>query len=186
MLVQFKVKNFRSFGEETTFSMVAAEENPLAELGEQYQHPSHLLDTPDPEVKLLRGAAIYGANASGKSNLVKAIHFLTNIISNSYDKYKYLAWSEDFFGAKEGGLIEFEVVFISKKSLYKYILKISWNIVYYEMLEKDEEVIFERDEENQFELKECFAADNKGIENGVLKWIDPSQTFLRESHLKGC
>lgn len=65
MVIEFTVGNFRSFEEPQTFSMVAA--NLPGEDGE---------NSPVMEVKgtqILRSAAIYGANASGKSNLIKAI-----------------------------------------------------------------------------------------------------------------
>ncbi len=70
MLIEFSVSNFRSFRERQTLSMVAAprlrkKENTLAAAttGETF---------PD----LLRVAAIYGPNAAGKSNLVKAMAVL--------------------------------------------------------------------------------------------------------------
>ncbi len=72
MLVQFSIENFLSFDEEQVFSMVA---------GSGDQHTRHLIpNTPHKGKALLRGAAIYGANASGKSNLVQAIRFAQNLI----------------------------------------------------------------------------------------------------------
>lgn len=71
MLVQFSVGNFLSFKDETTFSMVAD--------GGDQQHPDHVLPGGSGKsVALLRAAAIYGANGSGKSNLVKALQFARN------------------------------------------------------------------------------------------------------------
>ena len=72
MLVQFTVENFLSFAGETTFSMLATADD---------KHPGHLVanDTPGGKA-LLRGAAIYGANAAGKTNLVKALKFAQTLI----------------------------------------------------------------------------------------------------------
>ena len=61
MLISFTVGNFRSFAEPQTLSMVAAKDD---------AHPEHVVDCGT--FGLLRAAALYGANASGKSNLVKA------------------------------------------------------------------------------------------------------------------
>src|ERR1051325_6063306 len=67
MLAQFTVENFLSFKDETVFSMVAAEED---------HHRNHIIKNGrGKKVSLLRAAALYGANASGKSNLITAIAF---------------------------------------------------------------------------------------------------------------
>jgi hypothetical protein len=73
MLIEFKVKNFRSFKEEQTFSLVAS--------GRDATHPDHLI--PCGKFALLKSAAFYGANASGKSNLIKAIRVMERFIQTS-------------------------------------------------------------------------------------------------------
>ncbi|MBC8140684.1 MAG: AAA family ATPase, partial [Armatimonadetes bacterium] len=73
MLIQFTVTNFLSFDNETVFSMLAD--------GGDGQHPDHLLINPARKKEaLVRGAAIYGANAAGKSNLIEALAFAQNRI----------------------------------------------------------------------------------------------------------
>ena len=74
MLAQFTVENFLSFKDETVFSMLAADEK---------HHSNHIIKNGrGKKVSLLRAAALYGANASGKSNLIKAIAFARNLIVN--------------------------------------------------------------------------------------------------------
>ena len=63
MLLQFAVENYRSFHKKAVLSMVASSDE---------QHPNHVCTLPD-GTRVLRCALIYGANASGKSNLVKAL-----------------------------------------------------------------------------------------------------------------
>ena len=63
MLIEFQVSNFRSFRDRQTFSMVAG------------SYPEHReTNTFDPKLpgfgRLVRSAAVYGANAAGKSNLL--------------------------------------------------------------------------------------------------------------------
>lgn len=69
MLIRFKVANFLSFNEPQEFSMIA---------GKTRQKSNHVIS--DECIKLLRFSAIYGANASGKSNLVKAMSFARKTI----------------------------------------------------------------------------------------------------------
>lgn len=67
MLIEFSVSNYRSFREKQTFSMVAA---PRLKKGDNVFKPVVKGEKlPD----LLKVAAIYGPNASGKSNLIKAL-----------------------------------------------------------------------------------------------------------------
>ncbi len=75
MLIEFSVSNFRSFRERQTLSMVAA-----ARLKKRENVLSPMLDGekfPD----LLKVAAVYGPNASGKSNLLKAMDVIATLTS---------------------------------------------------------------------------------------------------------
>ncbi|MEI6754378.1 MAG: AAA family ATPase [Paludibacter sp.] len=69
MIQELKISNFLSFKEEVTFSFEATKDTTF----EEYQVVEVV-----PEVRLLRFAMIYGANASGKSNLLNAIEYLHN------------------------------------------------------------------------------------------------------------
>lgn len=74
MLVQFTVGNYLSFQKDTTFSMRATSDT---------RHPNHVVAAPTSSGKAtatLRAAAIYGANAAGKSNLVLAMAFAQKLI----------------------------------------------------------------------------------------------------------
>lgn len=72
MLIQFTVENFLSYSKHTVFSLVATNDE---------EHPNHLIKSVGKASKnILRAAAIYGANASGKSNLVKAMAFAQDLI----------------------------------------------------------------------------------------------------------
>jgi predicted ATPase len=73
MLIEFSVSNFRSFREKQTFSMVAA---PRLKKGDNAFKPVVKGEKlPD----LLKVATIYGPNASGKSNLIKAFDVVRTI-----------------------------------------------------------------------------------------------------------
>jgi AAA15 family ATPase/GTPase len=72
MFLSFTLRNFRSFADEQEFSMVAANRYP--------DHQEHLCPVPQSDERLLRAAIIYGANGSGKSNLIKAVRFVQRLI----------------------------------------------------------------------------------------------------------
>ena len=71
MLIEFSVGNYRSFKDRVTFSMVAA--NLVSK--DKSLDVDNTFDI-DKELKLLKTAAIYGANASGKSNFARALNFM--------------------------------------------------------------------------------------------------------------
>ena len=73
MLIQFSVQNYRSFREEQTLSLVA---------GKDTTHPGSLINCGG-KFRLSKVASIYGANASGKSNLVKAMKAMERFVLNS-------------------------------------------------------------------------------------------------------
>jgi len=78
MFIEFSIGNFRSFKEIVTLSLVAANlkaKNPQLDEGNVFTLPSQ----PD----LLTSAVIYGANASGKSNLVAALNFMRGFVLDS-------------------------------------------------------------------------------------------------------
>ena len=75
MLVQFEVENFLSFREPATLSMVASRDGSL---------PDNVwADGSGKGLRLLKSAAVFGANASGKSNLLKAVWFMRGFVLNS-------------------------------------------------------------------------------------------------------
>lgn len=73
MLVEFRTQNFRSLREEQVLSLVASPDKSLLD--------THALDTglkAAPHV--LKSAVVYGANASGKSNLIKALQYMRDVV----------------------------------------------------------------------------------------------------------
>jgi len=77
MLVYFSVENFRSFKEEVVLDMRTAPR--LRRLSHHVSRPL----SKEKQLSVLKGGIVYGANASGKSNLVKALKFVQNSVLNS-------------------------------------------------------------------------------------------------------
>lgn len=118
MLIEFRVKNYRSIRDEQVLSMVKSS-------GKEFED-THTSITPEKKkpIKLLRSATIYGANASGKSNLLKAMKVMKDIILNSNSEIKrgtklpitpFLLDNET-----KDEPTEFEIIFISQKTRYQY------------------------------------------------------------------
>lgn len=111
MLIRFSVENFLSFNNRTEFSMIAGGGTDL----------SHHIIRGEDNVDLLKAGVIYGANASGKSNLIKAMKFAQDLImerakpkQSIHRKYFKLADGN----AKKPSRFEFE--FRYKSRLYAY------------------------------------------------------------------
>ena len=69
MLLRFAVENFKSFKDKQVFSMIA---------GKYTKHSNHVLSVNNK--RLLKGSFFFGGNASGKSNLLKAVSFSKRIV----------------------------------------------------------------------------------------------------------
>lgn len=112
MLLEFSTANYRSINERRYFSMIGKgiSDEPLDNIIEVKNN------------KVLKTAAIYGANSSGKSNIIKAMHEMEHIVLSSVklndnDKLNY----EPFLLSKsEDKPSLFEVVFIQNAYKYRY------------------------------------------------------------------
>ncbi|MES2260570.1 MAG: ATP-binding protein [Pseudomonadota bacterium] len=76
MLIEFRVKNFRSLRDEQVLSLVATKDKTLEDSN---THDTGLKAAP----RLLHSAVIYGANASGKSNVIKALQHMRGVVLES-------------------------------------------------------------------------------------------------------
>lgn len=115
MLVRFAVENFLSFKEQQVFSMAA---------GKHTRHKSHLQVINGK--RILKGGVIYGANASGKSNLLRAIELGKNIairgVKASDINRKYFRVDKDCF--KKPGIFQYD--FVYNEHMYSYGIVISY------------------------------------------------------------
>ncbi|MEG1576525.1 MAG: AAA family ATPase, partial [Clostridium sp.] len=73
MLIQFNFKNFKSFRDEVSLDLSATKIT---------EHEDHVVDVASD--KLLKVAAIYGANASGKSNVYDAFDYMSYYVAESF------------------------------------------------------------------------------------------------------
>ncbi|MEI7954418.1 MAG: ATP-binding protein [Verrucomicrobiota bacterium] len=117
MLVEFRVENFRSLRKEQALSLVASKDKSLQDT---HTMPTGLKAAP----RLLRSAAIYGANACGKSNLIKALQYMQGVVAESAtviqpgQTFAVQPFRLDAKSAKEP--TSFEVTFVVDGVRYQY------------------------------------------------------------------
>jgi len=117
MLIEFNVTNYRSFL--TTQSLTLAA-NTATELQEENTFSSPASNLP----RLLRSAVVYGPNAAGKSNLIRAISFMKRFVlssaKESQEGEKIDVTPFLFSGGKRRKPSEFEALFIQDGVRYQY------------------------------------------------------------------
>lgn len=139
MLIRFRVGNYLSFNETVTLCMAK---------GITRVHGDHVKDIGD-GTGILRASAIYGANASGKTNLVKALRDMRNMVTKGS-----LVPENRYFRPAPGNEVRpsyFEVEIELDGALYSYGFEyvISVNTVVDEWLhvlhvDRDSDLVFER------------------------------------------
>lgn len=176
MLLQFSVSNYRSIKDTITFSMLASSKNENSFKIKKYN--------------LLNSAVIYGANASGKSNLLRAMAFMGRIVLNKtkviqstdtlpHDPFRLNSSTQDASST-------FEIVFFIDEIKYRYGFELDNTTVYAEWLYADEKgkeaKLFYRDNEDEdYVNPQKFKEGNRFFDNKKLE-IDilSNQLFIWE------
>ena len=162
MLVEFSVENYRSFLKKQTLSLVASEDEVM--LDSTFAMPG------SSDMRLVKSAVIFGANASGKSNLLQAISTLKKIVVTSAsrmqqgDKFDLQPFRLNSQSQKQP--TSFEVIFFQNQIRYEYGVVLDRNRVYEEWL-----IAFpEEEEQNWFDRK--YNRDNPEANNGYEWYFD--------------
>ncbi len=127
MIQEIKIKNFLSFKDEVTFSFVAT--------NDKFAEESQVV-TINENTRLLRFAIIYGYNASGKSNLLGVLSFLSYFWFSKHmdmdSETGVIPFKLDRASADEPS--SFELVFFVNDTKYWYQLQLDQHQVYLEKL----------------------------------------------------
>ena len=177
MLVRFTVENCLSFRDRVELSMIASEEI--------LDHPEHVIRAGGKNgVPVLKLGVIYGANASGKSNLVKAMLTATSLIlhpTGARQRIDRSPFKLDPACRDNPTRFEFEIKLGDR--CFAYGFSVSAERVEEEWLFEVgryvEDRIFER-RENHFEWGplEFSGPDEKAILESMAKLIFPNRLFL--------
>ena len=117
MLVEFRVTNFRSIREEQHLSFIAS--------NDKFHENTHCLEIDRNGLsRLLRSAVIYGANASGKSNLIVALVKMQDLVLNSTrlleSQFREYFTPFQLDSGSDQMPTQFEITVIIKKLRYQY------------------------------------------------------------------
>lgn len=167
MLIEFRFGNFKSFRDSVTLSMSATH----TKSADKSVDENNLIVV-NPQLSLLTSAAIYGANASGKSNLIAAFAFMKRMVLNSsresqaeepidFNPFRLSTRTEDQPGS-------FEVVFIQKDIKYRYGFEVTQDRIISEWLYSyptaRETRLFTR-EQDQIEANPRSFKEGRGLES---------------------
>jgi uncharacterized protein len=116
MLIEFTVKNYKSIRDEQKLSMVA-------DAGDELRRSNTFISSAPASETLLRSVVVYGPNASGKSNLLKALDAMQGmvVLSASWQTGKLLPVPSFLFDEDSTSApTEFEVIFFVDGVRYQY------------------------------------------------------------------
>ncbi|WP_313308032.1 AAA family ATPase, partial [Epilithonimonas hominis] len=148
MIINFSVQNFGSIKEKQTLSFLANKSDHLED---------YYIIEPIKGLRLNKLALIYGANASGKTTVLKALDFLRNICTEPFDKknekFDFEPFLFDENTPKEN--TKFELDFLQNGVRYYYEVEVNQNCVVKEKLfnyNPNKAVVFERTTNEKKEL----------------------------------
>ena len=133
MLIDFSFKNVRSFKDEVTFSM---------EVGEGITDYAEENTMSSGEIDVVKSSFIFGSNASGKTNVIRAFQLLRQIVVYGTSSELDLLARDTF--ANESGDTNFKIHFSKNGNLYNYELNYDWDAIINECLTMNGNVIFKR------------------------------------------
>lgn len=143
MIIEFKVENFRSIKDVQTLSFVAT---PIRD------HKGNIKEIPNFNLGILKSNVMYGANASGKSNIIKAVQFFRKFILSSFknsekgDKISRRPFLLDDVSENQASRFEMSFV-LSENEMITYGFAVDDRVVIEEHLFLNDELYFSRDEE---------------------------------------
>lgn len=177
VLIEFSVDNFRSIKDNVTLSMVSTPKNKMnaVQRGKFHLHTS---------------AVIYGANSSGKSNILRAFDFMKRLVLNldkviqSTDELAHDPFLLSTTTAGHSSM--FEVSFLVDETKYRYGFEADKSKVYSEWLYlldtgRSETQLFYRDADEQPEIKVNESAFKEGMGLKAL----PNTLFLWKCDQEG-
>ena len=170
-IISFRFSNFRSIHEPVELSFEASRSEDLEE---------YYVVRPTPKLRLLKMAAIYGANASGKSNVVEALDFLRLLVLNPVRKKTDAIVYDRFAFTEQQTNSTFELNFVHQGTRYDYAVTLNPAFIVSETLhfyQPNKALVFSRttDPENQLSTIETgskikLAADDRKVLEASVLW----------------
>ncbi len=171
MLLQFSIKNFRTFKDKATLSLIASNYD------KDTREHENIVINDSFGLRLLKSAVIYGANASGKSKLLEAFAFMRYfVINSSKESQKGKTIEVEPFKLStqtENEPSEFEIIFVHKNVLYRYGFEVTTDKIvsewlYYKPKTKEVE-LFYREGSTFNTHKRSFTKGNMVVREGLVR-----------------
>ncbi|MFN8496873.1 MAG: ATP-binding protein [Anaerolineae bacterium] len=180
MLIEFQVANYRSFKERQVLSMVASADRSL---------PANTFDVAGfGKRRLLKTAVVYGANASGKSNLINAIGFARAFIQSSANRRadaEIRVSPFQFAAETRSAPSEFEFNILIDGVRYQYGFAVDRRRVHREWLFAYPRGLpqkwFQRDSPSPDETEWSWGAHLKGDKQRLARLTRPDMLFLSQA-----
>lgn len=173
MLLEFKVANYRSIGEEQVISLVPATN--------QREHVENILH--EGKHQALNALSLYGPNGGGKSNILKAMSLLDKLVNRSARSNSTTKLPYDPFLLKEGSAqkpTHFEISFILDEERYRYGVDFNETHIVNEWLFRKsvgrEVIVFER-ENDIIDVSSGFRG-SKSLINAAIEATRDNALFL--------
>ena len=171
MLLQFSIRNYKTFKNEATLSLYASNYDKVT------LEEDNIFAEKKYGFRLLKSAVIYGANASGKSNFLDALSFMRFFVINSSKKTQNGEQIEvqpfRLSDETENEPSEFEVIFLLNDVLYRYGFEVTQQKVvsewlYYKPKTKEIELFFRKDD--KYEIHERnFTKGGMVVKEGLVR-----------------
>jgi len=166
MLIRFTIENFLSFKEKQVFSMLPGKGT----------LKSHHKSAPVQGVSVLKTALLFGANASGKSNLIKAIDFGKQLLlkgTKPDEPIRYQPFRLDKQYQQQNTYLEYEISYMGKNYAYGFVFN-AREIVdewLYVIGKKVNQKIFERSNTTRYDLHALLKSNNSKEEKRFLEFL---------------
>lgn len=166
MLLEFAIQNFKSFKDLQVFSLEASSEK------EYNGNILRVLKTKN-DYRVVKTKAIYGANASGKSNLILGFVAMWKILENNlrYDEvFQHFVEPYRLDSKLREQPSYFQIIFIHEGNKYRYGFEVDKEKIHNEWLylkREKEVVLFEREGIKITELNETSFKEGKIIKQGI-------------------
>jgi AAA15 family ATPase/GTPase len=154
MIKYLKVKNFLSFKDETEINF---------ESSLKWKKDDNVIRMKNDDV-LMKTSLIYGANASGKSNILKAFSIIKRNVLRKWVIPQIQPFLFDKKTQKQPSY--FELCYFMDGDEFTYIIERTSDIVFSEKLQKNTKILFEREKQEIISSDKEFT---KEIEKGISK-----------------
>ena len=181
VLISLTLENWMSFRDPVKFSMIAGRE----------RHHRERVPKLGSRLRVLPISAIYGANASGKSNFYEAFNFASNFILNPPRKDQFIPVSPFKLSQKRIAPVSMAFEFLSNEKIYSYSFTTTTREVQREKLAR---VYLDGSEKTIFDLNRmakhenvnfpCANKDKKLNDrlNFILEGASPAQLFINNAN----